>query len=363
MSQIAKFFEQEKPARAFLWVHFFEPHEPYEKRPAHDFGNGDVDRYDSEIAYTDAAVGRLLRYLDKHRPGAIVILTADHGEEFDEHGGRYHGTTLYDEQIRVPLIIAVPGVPPHVVRGPVELVDLAPTVLGLLDIPVPVRMRGTDLGPWLASPPAPDDRLAPAFAEVDEQRMVASARDKLICDVAKGFCAYYDLVADPGERRNLAEAQPGAGGGAAGRAGRLAGGARRVRGAGPAAAPGDGASRCRMPSSGRAWATPGRRRSWPRCCRRRARRCRCAGRRRGCWPPCCRRGRRRPGRCGRRGPAPIPRCATGRRSRAPAWATPRPGAGAARGAWRACRAGAAPVQAHAALALAERQGSRPRCRC
>jgi arylsulfatase A-like enzyme len=208
ISQIAKFFEEEKPARAFLWVHFFDPHEPYEKHPAHDFGNGDRDRYDSEIAYTDAAVGRLLSYLDKHRPGAIVILTADHGEEFDEHGGRYHGTSVYDEQIRVPLIIAVPGVPPHVVRGPVELVDLAPTVLALLDIPVPVRMRGHDLGPWLASPPAPDDRLGFAFAEVDEQRMVASARDKLICQVAKGFCAYHDLVADPGERRNLAEASP-----------------------------------------------------------------------------------------------------------------------------------------------------------
>jgi arylsulfatase A-like enzyme/HEAT repeat protein len=208
ISQIAKFFEEEKPPRAFLWVHFFDPHEPYEKHPAHDFGGGDRDRYDSEIAYTDAAVGRLLAYLDKNRPGAIVILTADHGEEFDEHGGRYHGSSLYDEQIRVPLIIAVPGVPPHVVRGPVELVDLAPTVLALLDIPVPVRMRGNDLGPWLASPAAPDDRLGFAFAELDEQRMVASARDKLICQVAKGFCAYHDLVADPGERRNLAEAHP-----------------------------------------------------------------------------------------------------------------------------------------------------------
>jgi arylsulfatase A-like enzyme/HEAT repeat protein len=208
MSEIAKFFELEKPARAFLWVHFFEPHEPYEKHPAHDFGNGDRDRYDSEIAYTDAAIGRLMEYLNKHRPGAIVILTADHGEEFDEHGNRYHGTTLYDEQIRVPLIISVPGVPPHVVRGPVELVDLAPTVLALLDIPVPVRVRGHDLGPWLTSPPAPDDRLRFAFAEVDEHRMVASARDKLICNVVKGFCAHYDLATDPGERRNLAESQP-----------------------------------------------------------------------------------------------------------------------------------------------------------
>ena len=66
-----------------------------------------------------------------------MILAADHGEEFDEHGGRYHGSTLFDEQVRVPLIIAVPGLAPRVVQSPVELVDVAPTVLGLLDLPVP----------------------------------------------------------------------------------------------------------------------------------------------------------------------------------------------------------------------------------
>jgi arylsulfatase A-like enzyme len=208
ISKIAEFFAVEKPARVFLWVHFFDPHEPYERHPAHDFGEQDRDRYDSEIAYTDAAIGRLLSYLAKNRPGAIVILTADHGEEFDEHGGRYHGTSVHDEQVRVPLIIAVPGIAPHVVEGPAQLVDLAPTILTLLDIPLPVRMRGRDLGPWLTTPPAPDDRIGYAFAEVDEQRMVASAHDKLICDVARGFCAYHDLVADPGERKNLAEARP-----------------------------------------------------------------------------------------------------------------------------------------------------------
>ena len=208
ISKIAEFFATEKPERAFLWVHFFDPHEPYDKWPDHDFGPRDIDRYDSEIAYTDAAVGRLLRYLEKERPQSIVVLTADHGEEFDDHGGRYHGKTLYDEQIRVPFIIAVPGVPPAVVKGPAELVDVAPTLLGLLDIPIPVRMRGTDLGPWLASPSPPTERLGLAFAEVDEMRMVASAHDKLLCDVDKGFCAYHDLATDPREQRNLAEARP-----------------------------------------------------------------------------------------------------------------------------------------------------------
>ena len=142
------------------------------------------------------------------RPGTIVIVAADHGEEFDEHGGRYHGTSLYDEQLRIPLIISIPGVPPHVVDGQVELLDVTPTVLNLLDISVPVRMRGTDLGPWLATPPAPAARLPPAFAELEDKRMVSVAGEKLICDMRLGFCAYYDLTTDPHERHNLAEERP-----------------------------------------------------------------------------------------------------------------------------------------------------------
>lgn len=208
LAQIAEFFETERPKKAFLWVHLFEPHEPYERWPEYDFGPSDVDRYDSEIAYADAAVGRLLRFIEQKRPGAIVILTADHGEEFDEHGGRYHGKTLFEEQIRVPLIIAVPDVAPRVIPGPVELIDLAPTILGLLDIPVPVRMRGTDLGPWLASPPAPNDRLPPAFAEVENKRMIVLGNEKLVCDLNFGFCQYFDLARDPREQRDLAAERP-----------------------------------------------------------------------------------------------------------------------------------------------------------
>jgi arylsulfatase A-like enzyme len=208
LRQIEQFFASDKPGKAFLWLHLFEPHEPYDARPGHDFGKKDIDRYDSEIAYTDAAVGKLVDYLERTRPGAIIIITADHGEEFDEHGGRYHGTSLYEEQVRVPLIVVVPGLQPHVVPGPVELIDLAPTILGLVDIPVPMRMRGTDLGPWLAVPSAPVNRLPPAFAEVAEQRMIAWGTEKLICKMNWGYCEFYDLSADPHERKNLSEQAP-----------------------------------------------------------------------------------------------------------------------------------------------------------
>jgi arylsulfatase A-like enzyme/HEAT repeat protein len=208
VDQVLTYYDTVKPKKSFVWIHFFEPHEPYETHEAFPFGPGDVDRYDSEIAYSDAAVGRLVAETRKRRPGTVVIVAADHGEEFDEHGGRYHGSTLYEEQLRIPLIVSVPGVTPRVVDGEVQLIDVAPTVLNLLDIPVPARMRGTDLGPWLATPPAPALRLPPAFAEVEDRRMVVWRREKLLCDLHWGFCAYYDLAQDPGEKRNQAEEKP-----------------------------------------------------------------------------------------------------------------------------------------------------------
>lgn len=209
LDQIDEFFKSDGPAKAFVWLHLFEPHEPYESHAGHDFGARDIDRYDSEIAYADAMVGKVIDDVRAKRPNAIIIVAADHGEEFDDHGGRYHGTSLYDEQTRIPLIISVPGVAPHVVSGPVQLIDVASTILGLLDIPVPARMRGTDLGPWLRDPPAPGDRFSPAFAEVEDKRMIVQGQRKLICDMAKDFCSYFDLAADPREAHSLADERPG----------------------------------------------------------------------------------------------------------------------------------------------------------
>jgi arylsulfatase A-like enzyme len=208
VDQIIRYFELEKPEKSFVWVHFFEPHEPYDAHPEFPFGGADLDRYDSEIAYADASIGRLVAYVRDRRPGTIIILAADHGEEFDEHGGRYHGSSLFEEQVHIPLVVSVPGVKPRVIDAPVELIDVTPTLLNLLDIPVPARMRGTDLGPWLADPPAPEGRLPPAFAEVEDKRMIALGHEKLICDLGWGFCAYHDLSSDPGERRNLADERP-----------------------------------------------------------------------------------------------------------------------------------------------------------
>src|SRR5690606_11873114 len=92
--QVREYLDQHESynGRLFLWVHFFGPHEPYQKQPGFDFGERDIDRYDSEIAYVDASIGKLVSMVRERRGETAVVLTSDHGEEFGEHGGRYHGT-------------------------------------------------------------------------------------------------------------------------------------------------------------------------------------------------------------------------------------------------------------------------------
>jgi arylsulfatase A-like enzyme len=203
--QVIRFLEEERPARAFVWVHYLEPHEPYELHPGHPpvgAAPSAEERYEGEIHFVDAEVARLIAYLRVHRPRALVVLAADHGEEFGEHGGHYHGTTLYEEQVRVPLaFVALDGsLRPARVDGPVGLVDVAPTVLSLLGVPVSARVRGRDLSPWLVAGRGPV--TGPVFAELERKKMVVDGGKKLICDLSTEACELYDLATDAGERRN-----------------------------------------------------------------------------------------------------------------------------------------------------------------
>jgi len=208
VAQLDRYLKEAPAGRPlFAWVHLFGPHEPYEAHADHPFGERDVDRYDSEIAAADATLGRLKDAFLAARPRAAVIVTADHGEEFGDHGGRYHGTSVYEEQVRVPLIVWAPGlVKPKRIWEPVQLVDLLPTVLAALDIPRPPRLRGRDLGPLLAgrAPEGPGF----AYAETDDQAMVASGSLRLVCARRIGACQLFDLASDPGEQRDLASARP-----------------------------------------------------------------------------------------------------------------------------------------------------------
>lgn len=194
--------------RLLLWVHLFEPHEPYVDHPEHPFGERDVDRYDSEIALADDGIGEIVSAVRAARPNAIVVVTADHGEAFGEHGGRYHGTAVYEEQVRVPLVVVAPGPGGRRIAAPVQTIDILPTILAALDIPRPPRIGGHDLGPWLrADPPRPEGEPTPsAFAETDEQVLLADGDWRLVCTRRAAACALYDVERDPGETNDVSRA-------------------------------------------------------------------------------------------------------------------------------------------------------------
>ncbi len=186
-----------------MWVHYFDVHEPYRDTR---FGSSDLDRYDGEIRKVDGELDRLYREARARlERDVILVVSADHGEEFRDHGGVYHGSTLYDEQVRVPLLVHAPDLEPRRVQAPVELVDVAPTLLGMLDRPVPPSMRGDDLRPLMLGR---IESMGPAFAGVTYKRMVVRWPHKLVADLRFNLFQLYDLSADPRERTNLANRHP-----------------------------------------------------------------------------------------------------------------------------------------------------------
>ncbi len=197
--------------RTFTWVHYFDPHEPYVAHGVPDDAPARA-RYDSEVAYTDREIARLLDGVaagmrDGVRP-TLVVLTADHGEEFGEHGGAYHGTSLYEEQIHVPLALFTIGAAPlgpRAVEAPVELVDVMPTVLELLGVARSGELEGRSLTGLFGSAPAP---VRDAHAEEHSRRLLVRGGWKLIHDQHGDVDELYDLTSDPAEARNRAGERP-----------------------------------------------------------------------------------------------------------------------------------------------------------
>ena len=153
------------PGGFFLWMHFYEPHYPYVRHQGDgDFGGSPWQRYLSEVHWVDSQLGRLFDELDRLglAETTAIVVTADHGEEFGEHGGETHGD-LFPEDLRVPLVVFVPGAAPREVDTAVALIDIAPTIAELFGLPAPESFDGRSLVPFVdgADPPA-----EPVFAEL-----------------------------------------------------------------------------------------------------------------------------------------------------------------------------------------------------
>jgi arylsulfatase A-like enzyme len=233
--RLMKWLETHKQTPFFVWIHDMDPHlppttgNPYLTDP-------DWKRYDAEVRWMDEAMGRILDRLRALGIGEdlLVVFTADHGEAFgDEHGLKGHQDVMYDEVLRVPLIVQYPGMgPPRRIAEPVELIDLYSTVAELAGLPLPDGTRGESLLPLLnGTRPA---RVSPyAFHAryfFEDGRHWLAVRDrewKLLArtpdlerngnrrgvprwDVGdeKTYFELYRLSDDPGERRDLFEQHP-----------------------------------------------------------------------------------------------------------------------------------------------------------
>ena len=195
------------PAPRLLFAHYYEPHEPHISHR----GVSEVspDLYDQEVAHADRGIGELLDTLAES--GAlgrtIVVLTADHGEAFNEHGHRFHNAHVFDEDLRVPLLIRVPGHPGGDIHGPVSNSQLAATLLELIGAPVPASQGPTlpSLVPRMrGEPPTGPDVVASARAlSTPGKWMLRRGDTKVILDMEAGSELAFDLAADPGETRPL----------------------------------------------------------------------------------------------------------------------------------------------------------------
>lgn len=201
--------------RFFMWMHFVDPHAEYAPHPEHDFGPKPRDRYDGEVAFVDEQLGRVLAALEKTPFGArtAVVVTSDHGEAFSEHGMIRHGFELWEELVRVPLIVKVPGVAARRVSARRSAIDVVPTLLDLFKVPFVARsatdfLSGESLLPDLLRGPGAADPERPVFIDMargpyNAERQALIEHDLKVTVSEGRVLGLYDLAADPGEKHDL----------------------------------------------------------------------------------------------------------------------------------------------------------------
>ena len=188
------------------WAHFYDPHAPYDPPPA--FGAPARPAYDGEVAYADNCLGRVLDAARRAAgdAGLVVAVLGDHGEALREHGESTHGFFLYQSTLRVPLLLAGPGITAgQRVAGLARTADVMPTLLRIAGVEPPRRLDGADL---LRGP-----RARESYAETDYPRTFGWAplrayRVGSLKYVAAPRPELYDLTVDPGETHDLAASRP-----------------------------------------------------------------------------------------------------------------------------------------------------------
>lgn len=225
---IAKLEALAKSKQRFaMMVHLSEPHSTYmehEGWPITERGTAGLEqKYDYEIAFTDEWIGKLLDALDaaKLAENTMVVVIADHGEAFGVHsmaGDRmfFHGQTLYNELIHVPMMFRLPGAAPRVADDVVQLIDLAPTIVDVIGAQAPKSWQGRSVRAALAGetlPPKPAfAQLLPAPAWNHDARAMISGDGNYKVYFRKSDSRWeiYDLKKDPKETKDLSESAPNA---------------------------------------------------------------------------------------------------------------------------------------------------------
>ena len=206
--------DQAASSRFFAWVHLYDAHSPYE--PPEPYGTRFAAKpYAGEVAFADSQVGRLVAFLESRRllDRTVVAVVGDHGESLGEHGESTHGFFVYQSVLHVPLAILAPDqtMRGRRVRDTVRSVDLAPTLLELLHVPLRDQVDGRSLVSLMAG--RTTDLGADAYSEAmyprfhfgwSELRSITSGRYKFISAPRPEL---YDLQDDPGEAHNLYDAR------------------------------------------------------------------------------------------------------------------------------------------------------------
>ena len=198
----------------FAWVHLYDPHTPYEAPEPYRsrFPRTLFGAYDAEIATADGQVGRLLDALEEsgRLDETLVVVTGDHGEMLGEHGEQTHGFFVYDAVTHIPVIIAGPGVPAREIVDQVRIVDLMPTALDLLKVPVPRAVQGVSLMPLARgahmSLVAQSESWYPRYHYGWSE--LVSIQDSRFEFIRAPRPELYDLQADPGELADRSKEEP-----------------------------------------------------------------------------------------------------------------------------------------------------------